>query len=127
MLSALMHIFYVPVCIFLILVVLLQTGKRADLAGAFGGGGSQTAFGARGAATLLAKVTTAAAVTFMLMALTLSIISSRIGGVGGGGTVLDDVPDSTSAPVEAPVEDDPLALTGEPIPSDEDATTGETP
>jgi preprotein translocase subunit SecG len=103
MLSTLFHVLYVPVCIFLILVVLLQTGKRADLAGAFGGGGSQTAFGARGAATLLAKVTTASAVLFMVLALALSIMSSRS---GGGGTVLDEVPTSTGqpAPVEAPVD-----------------------
>jgi len=104
MLSTLLHILYVPVCIFLILVVLLQTGKRADLAGAFGGGGSQTAFGARGAATLLAKVTTASAVLFMIVALSLSIIGSRSG--GSGGTVLDEVPaeSSQSAPVEAPLD-----------------------
>ena len=102
MLSTLLHIFYVPVCIFLILVVLLQTGKRADLAGAFGGGGSQTAFGARGAATLLAKVTTASAILFMIIALALSIISSRQG--GGAGTVLDEVPEPTAeAPVGTPV------------------------
>jgi preprotein translocase subunit SecG len=108
MLSTLLHIFYVPVCVFLILVVLLQTGKRADLAGAFGGGGSQTAFGARGAATLLAKVTTASAVLFMVIALALAIMSSR---QGGGGTVLDEVPASTDAPV--PVES-PLGSTETP-------------
>jgi preprotein translocase subunit SecG len=101
MLSVLLHILYVPVCVFLILVVLLQTGKRADLAGAFGGGGSQTAFGARGAATLLAKVTTASAVLFMVVALALSIMSSRQG--GGAGTVLDEVPEEGQAPVEAPL------------------------
>ncbi len=102
MLSTLLHVLYVPVCLFLILVVLLQTGKRADLAGAFGGGGSQTAFGARGAATLLTKVTTIAAITFMLLALTLSIIVSRQGRVGG--TVLDEVPADTAIPLETPVD-----------------------
>jgi preprotein translocase subunit SecG len=112
MLSTLLHIFYVPVCVFLILVVLLQTGKRADLAGAFGGGGSQTAFGARGAATLLAKVTTGSAVMFMVIALALSIMSSRQD--GGTGTVLDEVPASTEAP--APT-DSPLGFT-EPETSD---------
>ena len=111
MASALLHIFYVPVCLFLILVVLLQTGKRADLAGAFGGGGSQTAFGARGAATLLTKVTTVAAITFMLLALTLSIMASRQGGAGG--SVLDEVPATTGIPLEAPVET-PLDLTAQP-------------
>ena len=107
MLSTLLHILYVPVCVFLILVVLLQTGKRADLAGAFGGGGSQTAFGARGAATLLAKVTTASAVLFMIIALWLSIIGSRE--EGSATSVLDEVPANTSAP--APAE--PLDLTGQ--------------
>ena len=111
MLGPLLHILYVPVCLFLILVVLLQTGKRADLAGAFGGGGSQTAFGARGAATLLTKVTTIAAVTFMLLALTLSIMASRQG--GSGGSVLDEVPATTGLPLEAPVET-PFDLTAEP-------------
>ena len=115
MLSVLLHILYVPVCVFLILVVLLQTGKRADLAGAFGGGGSQTAFGARGAATLLAKVTTASAVLFMIVALALSYVISR--GAGSGGTVLDDVPTETSAP--APVEQPPVDLIEESAPLDE--------
>ena len=58
----LLTIFHVIVCIFLILVVLLQQGKGADWAGAFGGGGTQTAFGARGAGTVLSKATTAAAI-----------------------------------------------------------------
>jgi preprotein translocase subunit SecG len=121
MLSVLLHILYVPVCVFLILVVLLQSGKRADLAGAFGGGGSQTAFGARGAATLLAKVTTASAVMFMIVALALSIVGSRE--AGSGGTVLDEVPAETSTP--APVEQPPLGLLEESAPLDE--TTAEDP
>jgi len=109
MLSALLHILYVLACLFLILVVLLQTGKRADLAGAFGGGGSQTAFGARGAASVLAKLTTGSAVLFMLLALWLAILSSR--GMGSR-TVLDTVPDTgSSAPAPAPVEA-PLAPSG---------------
>jgi len=68
---------HVIVCLLLILIVLLQSGKSADLAGAFGGGGSQTAFGARGTATFLSKLTTIAAVIFMLTSLTLSVYSSR--------------------------------------------------
>jgi len=65
------------VCLILILVVLLQTGKGADLAGAFGGGGSQTALGSRGAATVLSKATTVAAILFMFTSLALAIFSSR--------------------------------------------------
>ena len=61
---------HIASCIILILVVLLQSGKAADLAGAFGGGGSQTAFGARGAQTFLSKMTTGAAVrTYNVLAL----------------------------------------------------------
>ena len=73
----LLVIVHVLVCVFLILVVLLQTGKGADLAGAFGGGGSQTALGSRGAATVLSKATTVAAVLFMITSLGLAILSSR--------------------------------------------------
>jgi preprotein translocase subunit SecG len=68
---------YVFVCFFLILVVLLQQGKGADIAGAFGGGGSQTAFGARGATTLLHKLTTGAFVGFIVLALALTLLEAR--------------------------------------------------
>jgi len=68
---------YIFVCFFLILVVLLQQGKGADIAGAFGGGGSQTAFGARGATTLLHKLTTGAFVGFILLALVLTMFEAR--------------------------------------------------
>jgi preprotein translocase subunit SecG len=71
---------HVIVCLFLVIVVLLQSGKAADLAGAFGGMGSQTAFGPRGSATLLSKATTVAAAAFMLTSLTLSIMSNRASG-----------------------------------------------
>jgi preprotein translocase subunit SecG len=70
-------IIHVVVCLFLIGVVLLQSGKSADLAATFGGAGSQAAFGPRGAATLLSKVTTWCAVVFMLTSITLSIFASR--------------------------------------------------
>lgn len=65
------------VCIFLIIVVLLQSGKAADLAGAFGGMGSQTVFGPRGSATVLSKATTISAIVFMLTSLGLSIITTH--------------------------------------------------
>jgi preprotein translocase subunit SecG len=68
---------YIFVCFFLILVVLLQQGKGADIAGAFGGGGSQTAFGARGATTLLHKLTTGAFIGFIVLALVLTVLEAR--------------------------------------------------
>jgi len=68
---------HVIICFFLIIVVLLQSGKAADLAGAFGGMGSQTVFGPRGTATVLSKATTIAASLFMLTALTLVILENN--------------------------------------------------
>jgi len=73
----LLSIIHVLVCLILVLIVLLQSGKGADLAGAFGGGGSQTAFGARGTATFLSKLTTGAAIIFMLTSFSLSLFSTR--------------------------------------------------
>ena len=70
-------ILFVIVSFFLIGVVLLQTGKSADLAGAFGGQGSQTAFGPRGAANVLTKLTAWCAVLFMVLAFSLTILFSR--------------------------------------------------
>ena len=83
-------IIHVLVCVFLIIVVLLQSGKAADLAGAFGGMGSQTAFGPRGSATLLSKATTISAVVFMITSLSLSILATRNAGLGT--TVLETAP-----------------------------------
>jgi preprotein translocase subunit SecG len=71
---------HVIVCLFLVIVVLLQSGKAADLAGAFGGMGSQTVFGPRGSATVLSKATTIAAALFMVTSLSLSIMATRNGG-----------------------------------------------
>jgi preprotein translocase subunit SecG len=70
-------IIHVIVSLFLILVVLVQQGKGADLAGAFGGGGSQTAFGARGATTLLHKLTTGFFIAFVVTSMTLAILEAR--------------------------------------------------
>src|SRR5947207_15136533 len=95
-------IVHVIVCLFLIIVVLLQSGKAADLAGAFGGMGSQTAFGPRGSATLLSKATTISAVLFMVTSLTLSILATRSGGQGS--SVLESSPKTTTAPKSAPVQ-----------------------
>lgn len=85
----LVTILHVIVCLILIGVVLLQSGKAADLAGAFGGMGSQTTFGPRAAATVLSKVTTAAAGLFMVTSLTLAVLATRGGAGSAGGTVLE--------------------------------------
>jgi len=73
-------IIHVIVCFFIVGVVLLQQGKSADLAGAFGGVGSQTAFGPRGAANLLTRLTTWGAIIFMLVSLALTILLARSSG-----------------------------------------------
>src|SRR5271169_4783756 len=73
----LITVVHVIVCAFLITVVLLQSGKSADIAAAFGGMGSQTAFGSRTAATVLSKATTWAAIIFMLTSITLSVFAAR--------------------------------------------------
>jgi len=89
----LLWIVHVLVCLFLIVVVLLQSGKAADLAGAFGGMGSQTAFGPRGSATLLSKATTISAILFMITSLSLSIMATRNAGLGT--SVLETTPKSS--------------------------------
>jgi len=73
----LITIIHIIVCLFLIIIVLLQSGKSGDITAAFGGMGSQTAFGPRGAATALSKATTWSAVIFMVTSITLSVYASR--------------------------------------------------
>lgn len=106
----LLTILHVVVCLFLIIVVLLQSGKAADLAGAFGGMGSQTAFGPRGAATVLSKATTTAAVLFMLTSITLGIMQGNRGGAGAESVIqktgLDgEAAETPGAIPGAPVQD----------------------
>jgi preprotein translocase subunit SecG len=90
--------FFILNCLVLIIVVLLQSGKAADLAGAFGGAGSQTAFGPRGAANVLSTATTWCAIMFMLCAMALVLRSDKA--VGQGGSVLQNV--SQPAPKKSP-------------------------
>ncbi len=71
---------HILVCFFIIVVVLLQSGKSGDISAAFGGQGSQTAFGPRGAASALSKATTWSAVAFMITSITLSVYASRRSG-----------------------------------------------
>jgi len=87
---------HIVVCAILIFVILLQQGRSADLAGAFGGQGSQTAFGPRAAANALTRVTTWSAVIFMVTSLSLTILYSRS---SGSHSVLSG---SKPAPVTAP-------------------------
>src|SRR6266700_1185334 len=90
--------FFILNCLVLIIVVLLQSGKAADLAGAFGGAGSQTAFGPRGAANVLSKATTWCAVMFMLCAFAMTLRTDKA--VEQGGSILQKV--SKPAPKPAP-------------------------
>src|SRR5437667_12086210 len=90
--------FFILNCLVLIIVVLLQSGKAADLAGAFGGAGSQTAFGPRGAANVLSKATTWCAVMFMLCAMAMVLRTDKA--VGQGSSILEKV--SKPAPKPAP-------------------------
>ncbi len=101
----LITIVHIIVCFFLIIVVLLQSGKSGDIAAAFGGQGSQTAFGPRGAATALSKATTWSAIIFMLTSITLSVYASRR---SGPSSVLQGVKPAQSksqpaAPAQQPV------------------------
>ena len=93
----LLVILHIVVCLFLIGVVLLQQSKGADLAGAFGGQGSQTAFGPRGAANLLTRLTTWSAIIFMLTSIGLTILMSR---TSGNHSVLSDTPSSQTVPAK---------------------------
>lgn len=101
------HIF---VSLLLIIVVLLQSGKSADLAGAFGGAGSQSTFGPRGAASLLSKITTTLAIMFMVTSLLLWILASKKSKSGsvvskGSESVIEQTapaPENTPAPDEKP-------------------------
>jgi preprotein translocase subunit SecG len=90
--SLIIVVIHVVVCIALIMIVLLQTGKGADMGAAFGGGSSQTLFGSTGASTFLSKATTVAAVVFMLTSLILAYMS----GDKGHKSIVMDAP----APIE---------------------------
>jgi preprotein translocase subunit SecG len=85
-------VIHILISVFLILVVLLQQGKGADLAGAFGGGGSQTAFGARGATTLLHKLTTGFFIAFVITSMSLAVLQARPRGSVMGGTAAPAAP-----------------------------------
>jgi preprotein translocase subunit SecG len=99
--------FFVMNCLVLMIVVLLQSGKAADLAGAFGGAGSQTAFGPRGAATILSQATTWCAIMFMVCAFALVLRTDKA--VESGGSVLQGI--SKSVPKKTPPPTTPAPST----------------
>jgi preprotein translocase subunit SecG len=112
--------FFVMNCLVLMIVVLLQSGKAADLAGAFGGAGSQTAFGPRGAATVLSQATTWCAVMFMVCALALVLRVDKAGAQGG--SILEKF--SKPAPTKsAPAKTTPVA----PAPAPQSSAPATTP
>jgi preprotein translocase subunit SecG len=104
LLDTLLLILHVAVCFFLICIVLLQSGKGAAMGAAFGGS-SQTLFGSRGAATFLNKLTTAAAVLFMVTSLLLAVIHTK------GSSIVNDAPaeQGATAPQQQPAEQQPAA------------------
>jgi preprotein translocase subunit SecG len=137
MLTLLLVAIHIVVSVILILVVLLQTGKRADLAGAFGGGGSQTAFGARGAATFLSKATTWSAIIFMVTSIWLGV---RFGSESGSSVVTDTgsptPASSPAAPQAKPIQLPPAggipvqpapAPAPAPVPANPPTNDGKTP
>jgi preprotein translocase subunit SecG len=99
-------VIHVLVCFFIIVVVLLQSGKSGDISAAFGGQGSQTAFGPRGAASALSKATTWSAVLFVITSITLSIYASRR---GGPTSVLQGVKSQPAKTQPAPTPTNPPA------------------
>src|SRR5215468_11159784 len=100
--------FFVLNCLVLIIVVLLQSGKAADLAGAFGGAGSQTAFAPRGAANVLSQATTWCAIMFMVCAMALVLRVDRSAGTGGSVIYNTSKPASKPATTPAPVTPTPV-------------------
>ncbi|KPJ76453.1 MAG: preprotein translocase subunit SecG [Deltaproteobacteria bacterium SG8_13] len=116
--SQVLIIIHLVVCVALIMIVLLQTGKGADMGAAFGGGASQTLFGSTGASTFLSKLTTVAAIIFMVTSLALAYYSTR---KTQGSIMIDSKP---------PIEEQAQPQTGDALPSQsqtQEATTESLP
>ncbi len=116
MLSTLFTVLYALICLLLLVVVLMQQGKGGDIAAAFGGSGSQTAFGARAGASVLTRATTVFGALFMIGAMALAIAGQRdtssvLSGFEGPGG-------QPTAPVSAPVAIDPAQETPDDEPAD---------
>jgi len=117
--TVLLVILYVLVCLFLVMVVLLQQGKGADLAGAFGGGGSQTSFGPRTTTNIMHRLTTVSFVLFVVLSMSLAILSGK-----RHKSVIEDMAAATPTPavVEPAAEGPALAA-----PSEDDAESNQAP
>jgi preprotein translocase subunit SecG len=100
---------HILVCFVLVLVIMLQSGNAADLAGAFGGAGSQTAFGPRGAASFLSRATTWCAIVFMMTSLTLSVKRGPAEAGLSTGSILEQTQKQGAAPAKAPAGQTPSA------------------
>lgn len=126
--TVLLVILYVLVCLFLVLVVLLQQGKGADLAGAFGGGGSQASFGPRTSTNIMHRLTTVSFVLFVVLSMALAIISGK-----RYGSVMEAVEASPppASSEQAPAGQGPTDLTGpvegEVVPAPEQAPESSEP
>src|ERR1700745_3655374 len=117
-LIGLIYALHILVCFFLIIVVLLQSGKSGDIAAAFGGMGRQTAFGPRGAATALSKATTWSAVLFMVTSITLSIFAVRRSSTpASSGSVFSGVKPSTTKLQPAHPAPQPSSAASQPAPA----------
>ncbi len=110
---------YVLVCLFLIMVVLLQQGKGADLAGAFGGAGSQTSFGPRTTTNIMHRLTTGSFVLFVVLSMTLAILSGR----GRDSSAMDSV-QHAAVPTPVPAEQGTTSMVP---PAEEPALPAELP
>jgi preprotein translocase subunit SecG len=114
MLEVFITIVHVVVSIALILIILLQTGKGADIGAVFGGGSSQTVFGSSGAATFLSKVTIGAAVVFMITSIFLTYFAGRPGTITEKSVISGE---TTSGPMEVPVPPAQMPGTGPAVPA----------
>lgn len=109
--SAVLVTLHVLVCFVLVIVIMLQSGNAADLAGAFGGAGSQTAFGPRGAASFLSRATTWCAIVFMMTSLALSFKRAPDQG-SSTGSILEQTQPSSSAPAKSAPPTTPVPARG---------------
>src|SRR6202167_5274869 len=121
---------HVAVCFILVIVIMLQSGSAADLAGAFGGAGSQTAFGPRGAATFLSRATTWCAIVFMMTSLTLSVKRAPSDVPTSSGSVLEQTQKAGTTPAkpaQTPPTQIPIQPAQQPTPSQQQPAPSQQP